>query len=87
MTISPVSLLIVDDDDTLVRMLCEAAEMRGYRVACATSVSLAAAALAQRPFDVALVDLALGAESGFDVIRRVKEQTPDAEIIVMSGST
>ena len=87
MTISPVSLLIVDDDDPLARMLGEAAVMRGYRVDCATSLAAANAALAQRAFEVALVDLALGAESGFDVIRRIKERTPDAEIVVMSAST
>jgi signal transduction histidine kinase/DNA-binding response OmpR family regulator len=87
MTISPVSLLIVDDDDALVRMLCDAAAMRGYRVDCATSLAAAGTALERSAFDVALVDLVLGAESGFDVIRRVKDQTPDAEIVVMSAST
>jgi two-component system NtrC family sensor kinase len=86
MTISPVSLLIVDDDDTLMRMLCDAAGIRGYRVDCATSLTLANAALDRCAFDVALVDLALGSESGFDVIRRVKERTPDAEIVVMSAT-
>ena len=87
MTIRPVSLLVVDDDDALGQMLCEAAEMRGYRVECATSLGAAEAALARGAPDVALVDLTLGAESGFDVIRRVKDQRPDAEIVVMSAST
>ena len=87
MTSSSIALLIVDDDDPLLQMLCDEAVMRGYDVDCATSLAVASAALARRAFDVALVDLALGAESGFDVIRRVKAQTPDAEIVVMSGST
>jgi signal transduction histidine kinase/ActR/RegA family two-component response regulator len=87
MTKNPVSLLVVDDDDALVRMLTDAAETRGYQVACATSLAAADAALNRDHFDVALVDLKLGAESGLDVIRHIKEQTPDAEIVVMSGST
>ena len=87
MTISPVSLLVVDDDAALGRMLAEAAAARGYRVECALSLAAAEGALTRRAFDVALVDLALGAESGFDVIRRIKEQAPDAEIVVMSAST
>lgn len=82
----PVSILIVDDDASLVRMLSEAAQQRGYRVEGATSLAAADAALNRGAFDVALVDLALGAESGFDAIRRIKEQTPDAEILVMSAS-
>jgi len=87
MTMSLVSLLVVDDDDALVRMLTEAAETRGYQVASATSLPEADAALNRDHFDVALVDLKLGAESGLDVIRHIKEQTPDAEIVVMSAST
>src|SRR6266536_6386792 len=87
MAISLASLLVVDDDDALVRMLTEAAETRGYQVGCATSMAAADAALNRDHFDVALVDLKLGAESGLDVIRHIKEQTPDAEIVVMSAST
>jgi two-component system NtrC family sensor kinase len=84
---TPVSLLIVHDDGPIVRLLAETAQLRGYRAACATSLAETQQALDHRAFDVALVDLGLGAESGFDVIRRIKEQTPDAEIVVMSAST
>lgn len=86
MTFNPVSLLIVDDDAALVRMLADAAEQRGYTVDCATSLTAADAALTRGTFDVALVDLTLGAASGLDVVRRIKEQTPDTEIVVMSAT-
>ena len=87
MTIRPVSLLIVDDDEPLARMLCEAALARGYCAENATSLTAVNRALDRGAFDVALVDLGLGAESGFDVIRRLKEQTRDSEIVVLSAST
>ena len=83
----PVSLLIVDDDGAIVRMLAEAAHLRGYRAIGATSLAETEAALGHRNFDVALVDLGLGSESGFDVIRRIKGQAQEAEIVVMSGTT
>jgi ActR/RegA family two-component response regulator len=57
MPIRPVSLLIVDDDESLARMLDEAALARGFRAECATSLAAVNAALDQRAFDVALVDL------------------------------
>ena len=41
MAMSLASLLVVDDDDALVRMLTEAAETRGYQVGCATSMAAA----------------------------------------------
>ncbi len=87
MTMSPASLLVVDNDDALLRMLTEAAEMRGHQVVCATSLAAANAALNREHFDVALVDLTLGSESGLDAIRHIKEQAPDAEIVVLSAST
>jgi two-component system nitrogen regulation response regulator GlnG len=86
MPIRPVSLLIVDDDESLARMLDDAALARGFRAECSTSLAAVNAALDQRAFDVALVDLVLGAESGFDVIRRIKNLTPDTEIVVLSAS-
>ena len=82
----PVSLLIVDNDPA-TRSLDAAATARGYRVDCATSLAAVNAALTHGAFDVALVDLAVGGESGFGVIRRIKEQTPDAEIVVLSAGS
>ncbi|MFL6279621.1 MAG: ATP-binding protein [Vicinamibacterales bacterium] len=87
MPIRPVSLLIVDNDDPATRHFDQTALARGYRVDCATSLAAVNAALARGAFDVALVDLAVAGESGFDVIRRIKEQTPDAEIVVLSAGT
>jgi signal transduction histidine kinase/DNA-binding response OmpR family regulator len=81
-----VSLLIVEDDVVVGRMLTDAARLRGYEAACATSLAGTQDAIERAPFDVALVDLGLGAESGFDVVRRIKEKAPDAEIVVMSAS-
>ena len=37
-------------------------------------------------FDIAVVDLALGDESGLDAIRAIKSRTPDTEIVVISGT-
>jgi two-component system NtrC family sensor kinase len=88
MSIRPVSLLIVDNDDPLTRRLDAAAVARGYRVDYATSLAAINTALACGAFDVALVDLAFASESGPDVIRRIKEQTPDTEILVLwAGSS
>jgi signal transduction histidine kinase/DNA-binding response OmpR family regulator len=87
MPIRPVSLLIVDNDDPLTRRVDAAAVARGYRVDFATSLAAVNSALACGAVDVALVDLAVAGESGFDVIRRIKEQTPDAEIVVLSAGS
>ena len=87
MPIRPISLLIVDNDDPVTRLVDAAAVARGYRVDYATSLAAVNTALAGGAFDLALVDLAVAGESGFDVIRRIKEQTPDAEIVVLSAGS
>ena len=81
------SLLIVDDDGALVSLLSQEAVARGYLPIGAMSVAEADAAVDSKPVSAALVDLALGAGSGFDVIRRIKALHPDTEIIVLSGTT
>jgi two-component system NtrC family sensor kinase len=84
MTTLPVSLLIVDEDRELVRLMAAHASVRGYRVVCATSLADLQALPAQEPFDVALVDLGLGDESGVEVFRQTRMQAPDAEIVAVS---
>ena len=87
MPIRPVSLLIVDNDDPVTRRVDAAAVARGYHVDYATSLAAVNTALGRGAFDVALVDLAVAGESGFDVIRRIKERARDAEIVVLSAGS
>lgn len=82
-----VSLLIVEDDRGLCQWLSRAGTARGYRITCATSLADTEGALGCAAFDAAVVDLGLGAESGFDVMRLLKERAPDTELVVISAST
>src|SRR5207244_6511401 len=47
----------------------------------------AAGLLAGRTFGVAVVDLRLGAESGLDVIRQLRQHDPSTESIVISSDS
>jgi two-component system NtrC family sensor kinase len=82
-----VSLLIVEDDASLCEGLAKAGTSRGYRTACVRSLGEADETLRSETFDAAVVDLGLGAESGFDVMRLLKERAPDTELVVISAST
>src|SRR5205814_1122350 len=53
----------------------------------ATNSHAACAALESSGVAAALVDLGLGTESGFTVIRHIKERAADVEIVVMSATT
>jgi two-component system NtrC family sensor kinase len=86
MTNTQASLLLVDDDRELTRVIAANAALRGYRCRSATSRAEALAALEDEAFDAAVIDPGPGFESGLDVIPRIKELAPDAEIVVMSAT-
>ena len=54
-------ILLVDDDDPLREMLSRSFEREGHRVTAVADGDAALDAAAERPFDVVLLDVALGA--------------------------
>ncbi|HTM24685.1 MAG TPA: ATP-binding protein [Vicinamibacterales bacterium] len=83
----PVTLLIIEDDQVLVKLLALNARLRDYATQVGATIDDARRALAAGPFQVALVDLTLGGESGLDVLRAIKQESPDTEIVVISATT
>jgi DNA-binding NarL/FixJ family response regulator len=71
--------LIVDDDVTFLTALRHMLERGGVEVVGTASTGDAAVERAEdaRP-DIVLIDVRLGAESGFDVARRIEERAAEA---------
>ncbi|HVL66090.1 MAG TPA: ATP-binding protein [Vicinamibacterales bacterium] len=80
-------LLIVEDDEDLSRVIAAAAAARGMTVEAVSTPAGARAVLERGGCDVALVDLVLGGESGFDLLRAIGQEWPDTSIVVMSGNS
>jgi two-component system NtrC family sensor kinase len=85
--INPVSLLIAEDDGDLQKLLALRARGHGYVPVVVATVADAVGAAQAGSIQVAVIDLMLGAESGLDAIRRIKQQSADVEIIVASAAT
>jgi two-component system, NtrC family, sensor histidine kinase HydH len=77
-------VLVVDDNASLVENLSEILEGAGYAVAGAGSCT-AALRLAAGGFDVALVDLKLPDGDGTALAPRLKELSPDGEVVLLTG--
>jgi two-component system, NtrC family, sensor histidine kinase HydH len=77
-------ILIVDDNASLVENLSEILEGAGYAVTGAGTCA-AALALAGEGFDVALVDLKLPDGDGTLLAPRLKELSPDGEVVMLTG--
>ncbi len=66
------SLLLVDDDAAIRAELGEYLGAHGFRVSAAANGAEAEALISGREFDLVLLDLRLGGENGFDVLRRLR---------------
>lgn len=77
-------LLVVDDEPQIVRSLKPGLLAAGYDVESVGSAGEALEAVAQRPFDVLIVDLGLPDMDGKDLIARVREWA-DTPVIVLSA--
>lgn len=78
------SLLIVDDNNENLDILCRRMEQEGYHVAGASSGKQALEILAQERFDILLLDLMMPDMDGYEVLERVKaDATHQAMPVVM----
>jgi DNA-binding NtrC family response regulator len=60
-------------------------ERQGHPVATAENGEVALARMAERPYGLVLLDLKMPGLDGMDLLRRIKEKSPDTEVIVMTA--
>ena len=78
--------VLIVDDEAIVRVSCQRILVpEGYEVMSAESATEGFAVLADGPIDVVLTDLKMPDIDGIEVLRRVKEEWPDTEVIVITG--
>lgn len=82
-TPAPPVLLIVDDAE-VIRQLCAHA-LTEYRILQATNGREALAVLEREAVDLVLTDVMMPEIDGLELLRRVKEQTPNRVVVVMTG--
>lgn len=80
------SILIVDDDPRICRLLRRYLEVEGYRVDTAASGQAMRRLLAERPVDLVLLDVRLPDEDGFTLVRELRGLS-DVAVIMVTGKT
>jgi DNA-binding NtrC family response regulator len=81
----PASVLVVDDEAVALRNLSHVLRKEGYAVVARQSGTSALKEIEQQRFDVVLTDLRMEKVDGMAVLRRVRERSPDTEVIVVTG--
>jgi two-component system KDP operon response regulator KdpE len=80
----PARILVVDDEEQIMRVLHPTLEAAGYSVALARTGTEATQALGSHPFDAIILDLGLPDMDGKDVISHIRRKNP-VPIIVLSA--
>ncbi len=78
-------ILLVDDDDGLLRLLTMRMEAQGYRVITANSAEEAATLIEIKRPDVVISDLKMTGKSGMDLFRSNKNSFPFMPFIIMTA--
>ncbi|HEV3073888.1 MAG TPA: response regulator, partial [Thermoanaerobaculia bacterium] len=78
-------ILLVEDRDSLRRLLARALADDGYEVAAASTGGDAVRLLGERPFDLVLTDLKLPDGSGLEVLAASRQSQPRVPVVVLTG--
>jgi two-component system response regulator HydG len=79
------NLLIVDDEAIVRDSLGKWFREEGYEVGSAESASEALTRMAERHWDLALLDIKMPGTDGMELQRRLREIDPDLPVIIMTG--
>jgi two-component system nitrogen regulation response regulator NtrX len=79
------TILIVDDEVSILNSLSSILEDEGYEVVVAKSGAEALKIFASDPPDLALLDIWMPEMDGLETLRRIRELAPQAMVMMMSG--
>ncbi len=80
------SIVVVEDDPTLRRLIVRNLEARGHTVREAWSVTEGMATFLGQPADLLLLDINLTDGSGWDLLRELRQHGIEVPTVVMSAS-
>jgi two-component system response regulator AtoC len=78
-------VLVADDEEGVRTFLAESLERAGHEVTQVADGEAALRAAHEEPFDVVLTDLRMPGTDGMTVVRTVRTEQPDVEVIVLTA--
>jgi DNA-binding NtrC family response regulator len=79
------TILLIDDDERLSRLLADLFELEGYTVTLAQTGQAALNEAGQQPFAVAIADVHLPDMNGIELVRHLRSIAPAMEVIVLTA--
>jgi CheY-like chemotaxis protein len=83
---NPIRVLLVDDEERFAQNLAKLLRGRGFEVSTAFDGATGVAAVeAAGGFDVVLLDVKMPGMDGIEALRRIKDVSPDTEVLMLTG--
>jgi len=79
------SILIIDDEMAIRESLQTLLEMEDYRVETAETGDEGLNKIAEQPFDLILLDLALPDRNGMEILREIRDRDPSLAVILITA--
>ena len=79
------SVLIIDDEAAIRESLQTLLELEGYEVDTANDGEEGLARLAERPYDLVLLDFAMPVRNGIEVLQEIRERDSDLAVIMITA--
>src|ERR1039458_704448 len=84
-TVSLGSVLIIDDEAAIRESLQTLLELEGYEVDTANDGTDGLARLADRPYDLVLLDFAMPERNGIEILQYIRERDSELAIIMITA--
>jgi len=83
----PGAILVVDDEEVMLKVLTRILERQGHRVITASSGEKALEALRGNKISLLFSDIVMSPMSGLELASQVKKENPDLPVLLMTGQT
>jgi two-component system response regulator HydG len=80
-----IRVLVVDDDEPHAQAVAESLERVGYECVIATSGRDGLHLIEEQEFDIILTDLIMDGVGGLEILRKAKQELPEAEVVILTG--
>ncbi|MBW3623305.1 MAG: response regulator, partial [Armatimonadetes bacterium] len=78
-------VLLVDDDKSLLDILGTILELEGHAVVKVNSAHAGLLKMRESEFDLVLVDLKMPRTTGLDMLRVIREESPETKVVIMTA--
>jgi DNA-binding NtrC family response regulator len=79
------SVLLIDDEAEIRESLETLLQQEGFEITSAASAEAGMRSLAQKPFDLVLLDVALPDRSGFELLQEIRAADPALAVVVITA--